>query len=122
VNKLVTIIALTLLLKPVLPVVGYILNYDYIVNELCENRDNRALKCNGKCQLKKELAKASADTESNTRDRKLKVAEQEILYLSAIEDFLFANKIAAALKIKDSYTNFYRYNTANSIFRPPLVY
>ena len=46
--------------KPVFPLASYIVQYDYIVNELCVNRDKPDLKCNGKCHLKDQLAKASS--------------------------------------------------------------
>lgn len=36
---------------------SYILNLDYIVENLCENRDKPELECNGMCHLKKELKK-----------------------------------------------------------------
>ena len=121
-NKLVIIIALTLLLKPVLPVAGYIINYDYIVKELCENKDNSALKCNGKCQLKKELANASSGTEGTNHERRIKVAEQEILYVTIIEEFLFTAITPFTSKIKDSYNNFYCFSDSTSIFRPPSLY
>ncbi len=48
-----------MLVKPVLPVVEYMVNYDYISKVLCENKAKPKLKCNGKCHLMKELAKAS---------------------------------------------------------------
>ncbi|MEL1243820.1 hypothetical protein AAEO56_06060 [Flavobacterium sp. DGU11] len=121
-NKFMIIIALIILLRPVIPVAGYFVNYDYIVKELCENKGNTSLKCNGKCQLKKELAKASADTESTNPGRRIKVAEQEILYLHTIEEFVFPRDAAFIVDIQDSYTNFYSYKNSNSIFHPPLLY
>lgn len=42
-----------------IPVVEYVVFYDYIKNELCINKENKAMQCNGKCHLKKELAKAA---------------------------------------------------------------
>jgi hypothetical protein len=39
----------------------YAINYDYISKVLCINKDKPELKCNGKCHLMKELAKASED-------------------------------------------------------------
>jgi len=39
------------MLKPILPIVIYYINYDYIVTELCENRDKPEMGCNGKCYL-----------------------------------------------------------------------
>ena len=36
---------------PLYPVLDYVIHYDYIVEELCENRDKPVLACNGKCYL-----------------------------------------------------------------------
>ena len=47
------------MLRPVMPVINYYINYDYIVAELCENKAKPVLKCNGKCHLTKELKKAN---------------------------------------------------------------
>jgi hypothetical protein len=37
----------------------YYANYNYIVTELCENKDKPFLECNGKCYLAKELNKVN---------------------------------------------------------------
>ncbi len=39
------------MVKPMLPVLEYYANYDYIANELCINKDKPYLECNGKCYL-----------------------------------------------------------------------
>ena len=44
------------ILQPVLPVYNYFLNYDYIVNVLCVNKDKPEMHCDGKCYLRKELS------------------------------------------------------------------
>jgi hypothetical protein len=36
-------------------------NHNYIATVLCENRDKKALHCDGKCYLKKKLAAANQD-------------------------------------------------------------
>jgi len=50
---------LLVLVQPALPVLEYLINYDYIVNELCENKEKPILTCSGKCylgdQVKKQL-------------------------------------------------------------------
>ena len=48
---------LLVLVQPALPVLEYLINYDYIVNELCENRDKPILTCNGKCYLGDQVEK-----------------------------------------------------------------
>jgi len=48
---------LLVLVQPALPVLEYLVNYDYIVSELCENRDKPILTCNGKCYLGDQVEK-----------------------------------------------------------------
>lgn len=45
------------LVQPAIPILEYLINYDYIVKELCENRDKPILTCNGKCYLGDQLDK-----------------------------------------------------------------
>ncbi len=51
------------MLKPVLPVLEYYANYDYIAKELCINRDKPYLDCNGKCYLEKEISRLNGTTD-----------------------------------------------------------
>lgn len=43
------------LLAPIWHVSDYIINYDYIAKNLCINKGNKELKCNGKCFLLKKI-------------------------------------------------------------------
>jgi len=47
------------MVRPVMPIIEYYANYDYIANVLCENRDKPYLECNGKCYLDDQLAKVN---------------------------------------------------------------
>lgn len=112
-----------MLVKPALPVVEYIINYDYIVKELCENKDKPALKCNGKCHLAKQLAKASEDEKPISSDKKQNVKQeietmfcQEFSQINVPRFFVFTTK-----KINASYHNFYASCTSHAIFHPPLL-
>lgn len=58
-------VALVMLVKPLLPVAEYIMNYDYIVNVLCENKDRPQMHCDGKCYLAEQLAKESEKSDKN---------------------------------------------------------
>jgi hypothetical protein len=53
--------------QPLYPILEYIIHYDYIVEELCENRDKPVLACNGKCYLGKQL---TADEKDSGEDPK----------------------------------------------------
>jgi len=47
------------MIRPLVPIIEYHSNYDYIANVLCENRDRPYLECNGKCYLEKQLKKTN---------------------------------------------------------------
>ena len=84
-KKLLVILTLLMFLKPILPVLEYVVNYDYIVNELCENKSKPELKCNGKCHLMKELAKESESEKPIQNDKKSSVSEFEVLFFQEIK-------------------------------------
>jgi hypothetical protein len=48
---------LLVLVLPSVPILEYLINYNYIVSELCENRDKPVLTCNGKCYLADQVEK-----------------------------------------------------------------
>ncbi len=39
------------MLRPLLPIIVYYANYDYIAQELCVNKDKPYLDCNGRCYV-----------------------------------------------------------------------
>ena len=71
VKKILFIIIVVMCLKPILPVVEYVVNYEYISKVLCVNKAKPMMHCDGKCHLKKELANAS-DSENPISDKKIK--------------------------------------------------
>ncbi|MBY0487123.1 MAG: hypothetical protein K2P85_08080 [Flavobacteriaceae bacterium] len=113
--------ALALFLKPVFPVVEYIVNYEYISKVLCVNKEKPQMKCNGKCHLMKELAKASESEKPISSDKKENSKhEVEILFFHDIKQLeispiCFINKNA----IGDNYSNLYFHTVSYSAFHPP---
>ncbi|MGE8552456.1 MAG: hypothetical protein ACN6OB_00815 [Chryseobacterium jejuense] len=107
--------------RPLIPLAEYAVNYNYIVNTLCVNKSKPELHCNGKCHLKKELAKTNADSES-TPFNKAKSSGQKILDMYTLPEI---TEVAHTGKIIVSNTNFI-YETAYSflflkyIFKPPV--
>jgi hypothetical protein len=57
------------LVLPVIPIVDYIINKEYIAKNLCVNRDKPKSCCKGKCHLVKQLKKTSTNTENENKDR-----------------------------------------------------
>jgi len=52
------------MLRPLAPLIIYYANYDYIAEELCENRDRPYLECNGKCYLNAMMERLDLPTEN----------------------------------------------------------
>jgi hypothetical protein len=109
-----------MLIKPMLPVVEYVVNYEYISKVLCENKSKPKMNCNGKCHLMKEMAKAS-ENEKPISDKKIVTQEFEILFFEEIQSFqintYFLN-IESTLNAK--YNNQYFHLSNDLIFHPPI--
>jgi len=110
-----------LLARPVLPVLEYALNYDYIAKVLCENKAKPQMHCNGKCHLMKELAKA-AEKEKSDSDKKTAAQQAEVLFFTS--DFEYTFKVLPVVfnnKNKlGAYSNFYTSQNLSAVFRPPV--
>jgi hypothetical protein len=82
-----------MLTKPMWPVVDYVVNYDYIVNVLCENKDKPEMQCNGKCHLSKELAKeAGAEDDNPFTSKASKTEIPHIIISENISEYVFASE------------------------------
>lgn len=116
------IIGILFLTKPIVPVLGYVINYEYISTQLCENKEKPELKCNGKCHLKKELAKASENEKPISQDKKNQTSEIEVLYFSYVADYFFSPTFCFSQNnINSHYLNLYKGVCANSTFHPPAL-
>ncbi|MFL9834805.1 hypothetical protein [Chryseobacterium terrae] len=106
--------------RPLIPLVEYAVNYHYISEELCVNRKNVTLNCNGKCYLAKELSKTT-DTDSSPL-HKTKNSGQKLL------DIYVLPEIAVVKTTGNSHFSYHTflYKTGYSflflkhIFRPPV--
>lgn len=122
-KKIIIIVVFSILLKPILPVVDYIINYDYISKVLCENKTKPELKCNGKCHLIKELAKVADNEKPISSDKKTYSSQQiELLFFNEITEISFRqiyfhNKTS----IGDNYANLYFHSASCSVFHPPSI-
>lgn len=123
-KKLVFIISLLVLLKPVLPLVEYVFKYEYISKVLCENKAQPKLGCNGKCHLKKELAKA-ADTDPATSkqlpaEKKSQLYEIEMLFFQELSSFSLPGFFSTDSVWKSpEYSDLYCHQYGVFVFHPP---
>lgn len=108
------------LLQPALPVIDYLVNYNYIVEELCENRDKPILTCNGKCYLEKQVKQHLNLTHSDESPMPPKVDFEKLISLK-VKKFTFK-----LFKVNLTEKNIYNYTAldestfSNSLFRPPI--
>jgi hypothetical protein len=120
VKKTVFIILIALFLKPILPVVDYVVNYEYISKVLCENKAKPMMHCNGKCHLMKELAKAAETENPKSSDKKYFSPLEEVLFFKEIKSFSIVSLgFLNQLKINTYYLNLYSFLSMNSEFHPP---
>ena len=110
-----------MLIKPVLPVVDYIINYDYISTQLCENTLKPELKCNGKCHLKKELAELAQDENPKSNEQKGKPITIEVLFCDHLTTYSFTSNITITKKVSTLYNCIYFRLNSTSIFHPPIL-
>ena len=123
VKKYAVIILLVLFLKPILPVIDYAVNYEYISKVLCINKAKPELKCNGKCHLMQELAKASDDDKPLSSDKKQSSNPFVDLFVTEADsfNFLFFQK-ATTQELNSSYANLYSHLDSYVYFSSPYFY
>ncbi len=110
-----------MLIKPIFPVIEYVVNYEYISKVLCENKAKPMMHCNGKCHLMKELAKASDAENPKSSDKKGTVQLTEVLFFEEIKSFKINTLISSnTQKINKSYSDLYFYLNGDAVFRPPI--
>jgi hypothetical protein len=93
-------------------------NKDYISKNLCENKDKPMLHCNGKCHLRKQLAKE--DKKENTpfsQNMKVKFEVQFITEntISVVSSSQKTNELSC------DYSFFIPSSPSSFIFHPPQV-
>ena len=111
-----------MLLKPILPVVEYAMNYEYISKVLCVNKAKPMMHCNGKCHLMKELAKASENEKPISSDKKNSVQEFEVLFFQKIKEYTsLKNEHFTKANPTDKYSNLYSFLNSISFFHPPTL-
>jgi len=110
------------MLQPAVPILNYVFNYDYIVDELCVNRDRPELNCNGRCYLMQALAdEASKKKDAQERGAKnnLQLTITYFLEHSTAWEFELL-KPKPKSKVEDCYNRAVTLGHINQILRPPI--
>jgi len=96
---------------------GFEMNQGYIVKELCINRDQPQLHCNGKCYLMKKLKQAQ-EKEQKQENQNLKIQLQEAIVTLP---FSFKQYAFAVIHLRVPRTTGMPVSQINSIFHPPQI-
>jgi len=95
----------------------YYANKDYIAKYLCENRNKPQLHCEGKCCLKKKLAKESKDQLPSSKNQRNK--EVVNLYCTDIRSEMQYGTYSSVDKEFLNYNDMLTISYQHSVFRPP---
>ena len=101
-------------------VVEFTTNNKAFTEKYCTNKTKPELKCNGKCHLTKELAKASEGNSDNSSVKKITFEQTEIVFFQEIKpieirQIYFLNKTS----IGNNYSNLYFHLNDCAFFHPP---
>lgn len=108
---------LVAMLQPVIPLIEYYSNKEYIASVLCENRDKPALACNGKCYLEKQLKKASNQDTHDHSIPKIDMSKYPVSQISIVEDKEIGKEFIQKTSFYNRKTYPQKYTT--SVFKPP---
>lgn len=121
-KNILLLLGLLILLRPIFPVIDYVVNYDYIAKVLCENKEKPQMNCNGKCHLMKEMAKASENEKPLSQNQKVSMQESEILFVVQLPTYEINLSRNFITKICNSlYCNWYNFRLIELVFHPPIV-
>ena len=113
---LFTLLYLTAMVKPVFPVLDYVINQDYIAEVFCINKDNPMLNCDGKCYL----AKMIQEQQSEDQHQDIPSADLREYPIGFIDilDYSFVKSTDIVTTIS-FYRNLYEERVIPAVFHPP---
>ncbi len=108
------------MVKPMLPILDYYINYDYIATQLCENRDKPILACNGRCYVAKEIEKNKTSGNQDTTVPEFKL---DLYFANALDFQIIRSEIIPETKkcIPLSRNELLPNAISFSIFHPPRL-
>ncbi len=99
----------------------YLIHYDYIVSELCENREKPVLACNGKCYLGDQVEK-QLDLDSKQQKPlppKFDIEKFISLTEALTQEMHTFEQVAA--KNPEAFNSMKEEEYKSSLLRPPIV-
>ena len=102
------------MVRPVMPIIEYYANYEYIATVLCENKDKPYLECNGKCYLSKELQ----ETKNTDSEKILNTKNFDLVFYSNIAYEIETPNVIKT-KVKLIYIEFHHSEPYLEVLVPP---
>lgn len=110
-----------MVLRPLLPLLNYVVNYSYITEVLCINKQRPALLCSGKCYLRREMAKNTDPAPLS----KTKITTQKTVEGFIVGDsFMQIDVQCSSIKKYQppiAIERIYNFSFVGKPFRPPAV-
>ena len=106
------------MVRPVMPVLEYIVEHDYIAEYLCINKDRPELQCNGKCYLMRKLAEQNEQKKLNLPPISMEDYPIGFVRLLAVP---VPKNIDSHHSTSTLYREDYRYLYSYSDFHPPSI-
>lgn len=103
------------MLRPILPLLDYAINYDYISKVLCVNKEKVKSTCKGKCYVKKQLEEQKENSPSSFR---IAIEDYPIGFIE-LAPILQQKSVVNELKKPWFFVGNYTYLICVSVFRPP---
>lgn len=113
-------LTLYMVFRPLIPLMEYAVNYNYISTVLCINKSKPELHCNGKCYLSKELSKTNNSDSSPLN--KTKNSGQKILDICTLPEITSVQNAEKFLSVNFNflYETVYSFLFLKHIFKPPV--
>ncbi|MBU3027564.1 hypothetical protein Q4603_19275 [Zobellia galactanivorans] len=111
-----TLLYLVAMVRPVFPILEFVVNQDYIAEFLCINTDKPELECNGKCYLMQMIKAQESEKQENLPQ--INLSEYPIGFVNIVVvplKTIFKDRSVTPLFRADNYCYLYSF----SDFHPP---
>ncbi|MBV1888364.1 MAG: hypothetical protein KUG51_03650 [Urechidicola sp.] len=107
------------MLQPIMPLIEYQTNKEYIASVLCENRNKPELACNGKCYLNKKVKESHDEKHRDHSIPQIDLSKYPISLIDFTSSEFKKDEAYNTTQFLTPSEHLQRYS--NSLFRPPIV-
>lgn len=97
------------------------MDYEYISEVLCINKDKPKLNCNGKCYLMQSLAEAAQEETDQKKENLLKKVDIPLLYVHQTDKNESQPATQEEKEPAYSTLGLYSFQQTSTIFHPPIL-